>query len=162
GTGQALYDLSLRYGIADEYALAFFLHESSFGTTGVARVTRSLGNIRCSDGYRCIDGYRAYLTWEAGYEDWYKLIKDGYLIVQVLRSVEGVVQEGKRKGEKWQFLSIEINDTRYGHIWSCQVRSDDEQYAHLQGADLINHKVKVTIRSQSAGPREMADGQIGR
>jgi hypothetical protein len=28
GTGQALYDLSRRYGIADEYALAFFLHES--------------------------------------------------------------------------------------------------------------------------------------
>src|SRR5207302_7792607 len=83
GTGQALYDLSLRYGIADEYALAFFWHESSFGTTGVARVTRSLGNIRCSWGYPCIDGYRAYSTWEAGYEDWYKLIKDGYLTGQV-------------------------------------------------------------------------------
>ena len=80
-------------------------------------------------------------------------------IVQGLRSVEGVVQEGKRKGEKWEFLSIEINDTRYGHIWSCQVRSDDEQYAQLQGADLINHKVKVTIRSQSAGPRDLADGR---
>jgi Mannosyl-glycoprotein endo-beta-N-acetylglucosaminidase len=83
GTGQALYDLSLHYGIADEYALAFFWHESSFGTTGVARVTHSLGNIRCSDGYRCIDGYRAYSTWSAGYEDWYKLIKYGYLTGQV-------------------------------------------------------------------------------
>jgi Mannosyl-glycoprotein endo-beta-N-acetylglucosaminidase len=83
GTGQALYDLSLRSGIADEYALAFFLHESSFGTTGVARVTRSLGNIRCSDGYRCIAGYRAYSTWSAGYEDWYQLIKYGYLTGQV-------------------------------------------------------------------------------
>ena len=80
-------------------------------------------------------------------------------IVQGLRSVEGMVQEGKRKGEKWQFLSIEINDTRFGHIWSCQVRSDDEQFADLQAADLINHKVKVTIRSQSAGQRELADGR---
>src|SRR5947209_3800977 len=43
-TGQAFYDFSLSSGIADEYALAFFWHESSFGTTGVARVTRSLGN----------------------------------------------------------------------------------------------------------------------
>jgi hypothetical protein len=85
GTGQALYDLSLRYGIADEYALAFFLHESSFGTTGVARVTRSLGNIRCSWGYSCINGYRAYSTWQAGYEDWFKLIKYGYLTGQVSR-----------------------------------------------------------------------------
>jgi Mannosyl-glycoprotein endo-beta-N-acetylglucosaminidase len=85
GTGQALYDLSRRYGIADEYALAFFWHESTFGTTGVARVTRSLGNIRCSDGYRCVDGYRAYSTWVAGYEDWFRLIKYGYVIGQVSR-----------------------------------------------------------------------------
>jgi len=83
GTGQALYDLSRSSGIADEYALAFFLHESTFGTTGVARQTRSLGNIRCSNGYRCIDGYRAYLTWQASYEDWFKLIKYGYLTGQV-------------------------------------------------------------------------------
>jgi len=86
GTGQALNDLSLRYGIADEYALAFFLHESAFGTTGVARVTRSLGNIRCSDGYRCIAGFRAYSTWREGYEDWFKLIKDGYVTGQVSRT----------------------------------------------------------------------------
>jgi Mannosyl-glycoprotein endo-beta-N-acetylglucosaminidase len=83
GTGQALYDLSLSSGIADEYALAFFFHESAFGTTGVAQVTRSLGNIRCSDGYRCIAGYRAYSTWSASYDDWFKLIKYGYLTGQV-------------------------------------------------------------------------------
>src|SRR5207248_5863082 len=83
GTGQALYDLSRSSGIADEYALAFFLHESTFGTTGVARQTRSLGNIRCSWGYRCLDGYRAYSTWQASYEDWFKLIKYGYLTGQV-------------------------------------------------------------------------------
>ncbi len=85
GTGQVLYDLSRSSGIADEYALAFFMHESSFGTTGVARVTRSLGNIRCSDGYRCIAGFRAYATWQAGYEDWYRLIKFGYVTGQVSR-----------------------------------------------------------------------------
>src|SRR5229473_1061482 len=85
GTGQALYDLSLRYGVDDAYALAFFRHESLFGTTGVARVTLSLGNIRCSFGYRCIEGYRVYSTWQAGYEDWYKLIKDGYVSGQVSR-----------------------------------------------------------------------------
>jgi hypothetical protein len=80
-------------------------------------------------------------------------------IVQGLRLVEGTVQEGKRKGEKWEFFSMEINDTRYGHIWSCQVRSDDEQYSTLSANELVGHKVKVTIRSQSAGPRDLADGR---
>jgi len=83
GTGQALYDLSQRYGIDDVYALAFFMHESTFGTTGVARATLSLGNIRCTSGYQCIEGYRAYATWQAGYLDWYQLIKDGYVGGQV-------------------------------------------------------------------------------
>jgi hypothetical protein len=85
GTGQALYDLSRSSGIADEYAFAFFWHESTFGTTGVARVTRSLGNIRCSEGYRCVDGYRAYSTWAEGSEDWFRIIKYGYVTGQVSR-----------------------------------------------------------------------------
>jgi hypothetical protein len=80
-------------------------------------------------------------------------------IVQGLRLVEGTVSEGKRQGEKWEFLSMEINDTRYGHIWSCQVRADDEQYSTLSADGLVGHKVKVTIRSQSAGQRELADGR---
>lgn len=79
GTGVALYTLSQQYGVDDAYALAFFQHESHFGTTGVARVTRSLGNIRCSPGYPCLDGFRAYATWEQGYQDWYALIRNLYV-----------------------------------------------------------------------------------
>ena len=78
-TGQALYDGGRTYNIDPVYALAFFLHESRFGTTGVARVTRSLGNIRCSAGYRCLEGYRAYRHWEESYLDWYQLILYGYV-----------------------------------------------------------------------------------
>ena len=37
GTGQALYDLSVQSQIDDAFALAFFQHESAFGTTGMAR-----------------------------------------------------------------------------------------------------------------------------
>src|SRR5215469_13869105 len=58
--GKALYDYGVKYGIDPVYALAFFMHESSFGTTGVAKVTRSLGNIRVSEGYKNYDGYRLY------------------------------------------------------------------------------------------------------
>src|SRR6266702_7830008 len=91
GTGQALYNLSVKYGIDDAYALAFFQHESTFGTGGVARATFSLGNIRCSVGYRCIEGYRAYGSWIAGYEDWYRLIRDLYISQWRLTTVEQIV-----------------------------------------------------------------------
>jgi hypothetical protein len=72
-------DGGVRYHIDPAYALAFFLHESSFGTTGWGAVNRSLGNIRCSAGYRCQGGYRSYPTWQAGFLDWYHLIRDLYI-----------------------------------------------------------------------------------
>jgi len=90
-TGLALYDLSLKYGIDDAYALAFFKHESIFGTTGVARASLSLGNIRCSAGYTCLEGYRAYSTYQEGYEDWYKLIRTLYIGEWHLSTVEQII-----------------------------------------------------------------------
>ncbi len=91
GTGQALYDLSRKSGIDDAYALAFFKHESGYGTTGVARYTRSLGNIHCSAGYACLDGFRAYATWTAGYADWYQLIVNLYIDQWHLTTVEQII-----------------------------------------------------------------------
>jgi hypothetical protein len=91
GTGQALYDGGVKYGIDPVYALAFFQHESTFGTTGVARATLSLGNIRCSEGYQCIEGFRAYSSWVAGYLDWYKLIRDLYISQWHLSTVEQII-----------------------------------------------------------------------
>jgi hypothetical protein len=79
GQGTVFYDLGVQYGIDPAYALAFFIHESSAGTKGVARFTNSIGNIRTTAGYRDYEGYRAYDTWAAGIEDWYKLIKDLYV-----------------------------------------------------------------------------------
>lgn len=91
GTGQALSDLSRAYHIDDAYALAFFEHESSFGLTGVARVTYSLGNIRCSAGYQCISGYRAYDNWVAGYSDWFHLMATLYIKEWHLTTVEQII-----------------------------------------------------------------------
>jgi flagellum-specific peptidoglycan hydrolase FlgJ len=79
GTGQAFYDLGVKYGINPAVALAFFIHESSCGTKGVARFTKSIGNIRTTPGYRDYQGYRAYDSWEQGIEDYYKLIRDLYI-----------------------------------------------------------------------------------
>lgn len=77
GTGRDLYRAGLASGIDPAYALAFFQHESTYGRAGVARITLSLGNIRCTPGtpgYACRDGYRSYTSWQAGYADWYRLI----------------------------------------------------------------------------------------
>jgi hypothetical protein len=83
GKGQALYDLGVKYGIDPVYALAFFMHESLFGTTGEARKTLSLGNLRCIPTRPCVDrnngGYTQMYSWEDGFEQWYKLIRNLYV-----------------------------------------------------------------------------------
>ena len=90
-TGQALYDDGVKYDIDPVYALAFFMHESSFGTTGVATFTHSLGNIRASAGYKQYDGYRLYPSWEAGFADWYALIANQYIAQWKLDTVDQIV-----------------------------------------------------------------------
>jgi hypothetical protein len=83
GTGQQLYDLGVQYSIDPVYALAFFMHEDSFGKTGWGAVNHSLGNSRCSGWSVCQGGYRSYATWADGYQDWYNLILNGYVRGQV-------------------------------------------------------------------------------
>src|SRR5258708_2971832 len=86
GKGQALYTLGVKYGIDPVYAMAFFLHESHFGTTGEATVTLSLGNERCIQDRPCIDqqlgGYAQMSSWEDGFEQWYRLILYRYVQVK--------------------------------------------------------------------------------
>src|SRR5712692_566162 len=91
GKGQALYNDGVKYGIDPVYALAFFMHESRFGTTGVATVTHSLGNIRAATGYAQYEGYRMYRTWEEGFEDWYRLIAKLYVAQWGLSTVDQIV-----------------------------------------------------------------------
>lgn len=91
GKGQKLYDLGVKYNIDPVYALAFFMHESSFGTAGVATVTHSLGNIRVTPGYADYQGYRKYPSWEVGFEDWYKLMRDQYIDQWHLGNVDDII-----------------------------------------------------------------------
>jgi hypothetical protein len=96
GKGQALYDLGVKYGIDPAFALAFFLHESSMGTTGVARTTLSLGNLRCIPARPCIqtgsNGYFAQMySWEDGFEQFYKLIRNLYVSKWGLVTVDQII-----------------------------------------------------------------------
>jgi len=83
GLGSVIEGQGVRYGIDPVYALAFFWHESGFGTTGEARVTLSLGNERCIQDRPCIDqnrgGYAQMQSWADGFEHWYRLILNLYI-----------------------------------------------------------------------------------
>ena len=85
GEGQTIYNDGVKYGIDPVFALAFFMHESSFGTTGEARASLSIGNLRCvGAGYEdlhptCQDNYAWFSSWDDGIEAWYRLIKNGYV-----------------------------------------------------------------------------------
>jgi hypothetical protein len=91
GKGQNLYDYGVKYHIDPAYALAFFLHESTFGTKGVAKKTLSLGNIRAREGEPEYQGYRKYRSWEEGFEAWYRLIANTYVKKWKLSTVDKII-----------------------------------------------------------------------
>lgn len=118
GSAEAMYNLGIEYGIDPAYCLAFFIHESTAGTKGVARVTKSVGNIRTTPGYTDYQGFRKYATWEEGIEDWYQLIRDLYIggwglvtVDQILpvyaptsdgNDVDGYVSTVKKLVDSWR------------------------------------------------------------
>ena len=78
--------------------------------------------------------------------------------VKSMRVVNGDYKEGRRKGEKWEFLALEIIDEDSGFVWSCQLSSDDEQYQEVtQRGALVRHKVNVLVMGQTASERELPD-----
>jgi hypothetical protein len=90
GTGAVFYADGLQYGIDPAFALAFFQHDSDFGTAGVARYTQSIGNIKCTGG-NCYDGFQVYPGWAAGIQAWYSLIRNSYINQQHLFTVAQII-----------------------------------------------------------------------
>ncbi len=124
GKGQAMYDLGVKYGIDPVYALAFFMHESLFGTTGDARATLSLGNSRCIPTRPCIDqnrgGYAKMYSWEDGFDQFYKLIRNLYVAQWGLVTVDQIIptyapnSDGNNEKEYIAALKHEIDTWRAG------------------------------------------------
>ncbi len=79
--------------------------------------------------------------------------------VKSMREIEGTYKSGNRQGEEWRFLSLEIIDTTSGHVWSCQLASEDEKYTEVVRGSLVNHQVKVTVMGQTASERDLQNGQ---
>lgn len=98
GTGDIWVEAGLQYGIDPAYGLAFFMHESSFGTNpawaGIkpdGTTTHNVGNIICA-GYRtCFGRFRDYPDWRTGIYDWYRLIAVEYIQWRGLATVEGIL-----------------------------------------------------------------------
>jgi len=76
---QVLYDASVRCGIDPVFTLAFFMHESSFGTAGEATQSLSPGNLRCIPNFKCQDGYSWYDSWKDGFTIYCRLIRNLYV-----------------------------------------------------------------------------------
>lgn len=91
GKGEALYNLGVQYNIDPVFALAFFMHESSFGTKGEAANSLSLGNLRCIPNFRCQDNFAWFNSWEDGFKAWYELIRNLYVAQWDLTTVDQII-----------------------------------------------------------------------
>lgn len=66
GTGQALYDGSVKSGVNDLFALGVFNAQSKYGTLGVAVNLKSLADFKDGNGQ-----FISYQSWQASYADFY-------------------------------------------------------------------------------------------
>src|SRR5258708_533771 len=65
------------------------------------------------------------------------------------REITGKYKSGKRQGEEWHFLALEIIDEDSGLTWSCQLSGDDEDYQDVARESLVKHRVSTTIMGQT-------------
>lgn len=79
GEAAGIYNAALRYGVDPAVLLAVFGHESSFGKAGVARTTKSVGNLVYTEGSAAMGAMRAgrwaaYRSWTEGALDAARLL----------------------------------------------------------------------------------------
>lgn len=103
GTGKYFTTYSQQYNIDPAVALAFFRKESSFATNknAIALKTNSIGNIRWvesidKDRFEYYASptngkFRKYSSWEAGIEDWFKLIAGNVYVGEGRTTIETIV-----------------------------------------------------------------------
>ena len=64
--------------------------------------------------------------------------------VKSQRVVSGEYKTGKRQGEEWEFLSLELIDVSSGFIWNCQLPSEDETYRDATKDTMVGHRVQAS------------------
>lgn len=93
GLGSTFYQESVSSGIDDAFALAFFMHESSFGTQGMATQTLNMGNLRYADGCTVKDGFAWFSSWSDSVHAWYVLISGPLYVGSGLTTVGQIVHK---------------------------------------------------------------------
>ena len=79
GTGQALYDSSVKSGVNDVFAMAIFNAQSKYGTLGVSPNLKSLAD------FKDANGFIGYKSWQDSYTDFYaRVAKSGEQSPQVV------------------------------------------------------------------------------
>ncbi|HTI15576.1 MAG TPA: glucosaminidase domain-containing protein [Dictyobacter sp.] len=102
GQGQAIYNEAVNYGIDPAIELAFFWHESGFGENGMARITHSIGNLRCIDNAACVNTqggvcqpgqscYASFPSYDAGAKAWCALLSSSLYRGDGLTTVESII-----------------------------------------------------------------------
>lgn len=98
GSGQAIYDGGVKYGIDPAFLLAFFIHESSAGSNprwaglkADGTTTHNIGNIVCTAGWRCYGRFRDYASWDEGIDDWYQVMRELYVNEWGRSTVETII-----------------------------------------------------------------------
>jgi hypothetical protein len=89
----ALYATPRAFNIDPAIALAFFHHESTYGTAGIAKATHNWGNLRHGQGRAqgAYHGFATYATWVDSLQDWCSLISASYIRARRLISVRAVL-----------------------------------------------------------------------
>ncbi|GAC1346033.1 MAG: hypothetical protein NVS4B7_03040 [Ktedonobacteraceae bacterium] len=153
GKGQALYNEGVTYGIDPVYALAFFLHESYYGTTGVARYSLSLGNLRCIPNAICRDGYAWFPSWEAGFDAWYQLILFGYVRGAVTIPLVGHVCTTIEQIIPVYAPASDHNDVS-AYIYAVESIVDQWRagQTHLSGTPPLTSFAPITLPSTTSAP----------
>jgi hypothetical protein len=128
GSGKIWFALGKQYGIDPAYPLAFFIQESTAGTNpGWAGLksggdtTHNVGNIICAGYATCYKGNRDYPSWEAGIDDWYRLIAQEYVEGRGLASVEQILP-----------IYCPISDGCHSYDYISIVNSMVEKWRHGQ------------------------------
>lgn len=86
-----LWETCLAWGVNPAVALAFFVHESSAGTAGIAVRTKNWGNLRAGPGAYTVDqGFAWYACWVTGLNDWCSLLRGDLYERAGLRTVSQV------------------------------------------------------------------------
>lgn len=90
------YEIIVSNGLDPAVALAFFAHESTFGTRGVAVETRNWGNVRTPVKAERTVGthprnFAIFRSWQDGLRDWCERINERYIGQRNLHTVEQAI-----------------------------------------------------------------------